>query len=492
MTVFLSYSWRDKEIANKIDFTLTTLGVTIIRDVQSLQYKDNIKQFMSSIRETDYAIILLSDSYLKSPNCLFELIELSKEKEFANKILPLLTDDCNIFAIKNKIYYINFWKEKVEGIKVDVKQLEPTKAISILKEIKHYEVIYSNIDDFLNYISDIKNIKFSDCITNGFKDLLLFIGIDNREIEKELIRIESLVDEQEQDLHFEALDRKYPDNSTLVFAKGYLHLAKRKNYIKAKEYFETYIFKLNNHTFAGYNNLGLTYSYLERYDTSEKYYKKALEIKNNAPQALANLGVMETKRGNFRKAIEYYMKSNEIKPLDGQLTYNMARIFSEFLNETDRGIEYYEKAIQLDPSILAAYNNLAANYLFKNEIDKGLDILEQGIKIKPDHIMFFNMGRIYETEKKDILKAKEYYRKSIRTNFSYIPPKLNLAVILIQTLTDIDEASELLNDILSIDENNAAAIFNMGNINLLKSNTTLATEYFDKAASIDPSLKNFY
>lgn len=45
---------------------------------------------MKKIREHDFAILLISHEYLISPNCMYEFLQVLKEKDFEKKILPVI------------------------------------------------------------------------------------------------------------------------------------------------------------------------------------------------------------------------------------------------------------------------------------------------------------------------------------------------------------------------------------------------------------------
>jgi hypothetical protein len=137
-----------------------------------LTYRQSVKSFMSSIRDCDYAIILISNDYLKSPNCLFELIELYKEKEFSEKFLPIINDDTKVYSLEAKSEIVKYWQEKVESTGTLINTLQPTKTISLIEELKHYETIYSEIDSLLSSITDFKNISFSKGTNTNFKDII--------------------------------------------------------------------------------------------------------------------------------------------------------------------------------------------------------------------------------------------------------------------------------------------------------------------------------
>lgn len=61
-----SYSWSNEETADLIDNAMQSVGVSVKRDKRELEYKDNIKKYMQSIRDCDYVILIISDSSLKS------------------------------------------------------------------------------------------------------------------------------------------------------------------------------------------------------------------------------------------------------------------------------------------------------------------------------------------------------------------------------------------------------------------------------------------
>ncbi len=47
---------------------------------------------MKSIRNQDYVILIISDYYLKSKNCMFEVTEIMKEQEYKDRIFPAVVE----------------------------------------------------------------------------------------------------------------------------------------------------------------------------------------------------------------------------------------------------------------------------------------------------------------------------------------------------------------------------------------------------------------
>ena len=50
-------------------------GIDILRDVTGLGLGESIIRFMQKIGSSDRVIVILSEKYLKSPYCMFELLE---------------------------------------------------------------------------------------------------------------------------------------------------------------------------------------------------------------------------------------------------------------------------------------------------------------------------------------------------------------------------------------------------------------------------------
>jgi len=179
-TLFISYSWADTNTADKIDTIFQPTGIFIKRDIREIKFKGSIKNYMSEIRETDFVLILISDSFIKSSNCMFEMLELLKEKDYQKKVLPVLIDGTKIFKPLERIEYIKYWTEKFIELETELKAVNTTDVIELYKELKHIENIKGSIDEFLSIISDENFLSFSKLIEQKFKPIFDYIGISDR------------------------------------------------------------------------------------------------------------------------------------------------------------------------------------------------------------------------------------------------------------------------------------------------------------------------
>ena len=92
ISIYISYSSDDGKFVDELEKKLQNYGYKIERDIRDLDYTKSIKEFMQRIRKTDYSIIILSDRFLKSENCMKEIFEFIKDENYKDRIIPVRLD----------------------------------------------------------------------------------------------------------------------------------------------------------------------------------------------------------------------------------------------------------------------------------------------------------------------------------------------------------------------------------------------------------------
>lgn len=171
-SIFLSYSWNDSELANTIDGELQKIGFIVRRDIRDIGPWKSIKEFMSEIRDQDYAVIIISANYLKSPNCMYEVMELLKDTYYKNKIFSIVTDNADIYSPISRAGYISYWEEETKKLEEAISplKLENTSELTIV--LRRYRSIEMTIGSFLEFISDRNNPQIVNA-TNQIKEIIL-------------------------------------------------------------------------------------------------------------------------------------------------------------------------------------------------------------------------------------------------------------------------------------------------------------------------------
>ncbi|PGH72161.1 hypothetical protein CN894_11800 [Bacillus thuringiensis] len=178
--IFISYCWDDTVFADLIDNDFKDMGYTLTRDIRGLKFKDSIKSFMHSIGKHDFVISIISDNYLKSVNCMYEISEVMRLREYKEKMLLVILKDsdvnflpsesavpsqiaANVYSLEEQIKYITYWENKeAEYLEMISKITQETSKIQPLQELKRIKNISSNISEFLSDISDWNNTNLSE------------------------------------------------------------------------------------------------------------------------------------------------------------------------------------------------------------------------------------------------------------------------------------------------------------------------------------------
>ena len=95
-TVFLSYCQYDSSIADIVETAIVgRLGnnIKISRDIRDVKYKGSFRKFMETIGSHDFAVMVVSDKYLKSRNCMYEVLEVLKDNNYTDKLLFIVLSD---------------------------------------------------------------------------------------------------------------------------------------------------------------------------------------------------------------------------------------------------------------------------------------------------------------------------------------------------------------------------------------------------------------
>jgi len=190
--IFLSYSHENKETADRVDKFFISKGIQLTRDERDAPAYSNLEKFMDTIRDHDYVILLISDAYLKSVNCMYEVIQFIQERNYIDRTFPIIIDnEATIFDSSKHIKYIHFWQEKYKIFGDKIKALKYTGTSYLHKELDKIDKIQSNIGEFLNKISKLKCLPLEELENTDYKAILDKISKTVGVFQKEKKEVES-------------------------------------------------------------------------------------------------------------------------------------------------------------------------------------------------------------------------------------------------------------------------------------------------------------
>lgn len=182
---------------------------------------------------------------------------------------------------------------------------------------------------------------------------------------------------------------------------------------------------------ALYAGMGLLTVYHDESNDPRQYFDKMVAIAKHEnddlllAKAFINIGVFFQRKGNYSKALDYYLKAASLQEQQqnnelGNTYYKIGMLYKYFLEEADKAIKYLEKSLVIHQEhrdwkkICTSLHLLCNTYINKSNYDKALQYAKRGIHVADstqNNIMFatFNheLGVIYQ-HKGQLSKALTY------------------------------------------------------------------------------------
>ena len=473
--LFISYSWLNTDIADEIDNKFQSIGITFMRDVRDVGDFQSLSDFMKKIRNNDYVIMIISNSYLKSVNCMFEVLEFMKEKSFKNRILPIIDkDEIDIFSTEGKIFYIDYWQNEFEYLKNKISKLEPMNATKLLEKLKFVERICREIEEFLFILSDMKLKTIEELKQMDYKPILKLIGYEKNASVSELLTVSMINDVEERNLEEEKYKTKYGETSMFYHYKGY-RANEDKNHKLARYYYEKAL-GINPQYVISHNNLAalLTQGSFNDYEGARKHYEKALEINPNYSEAHNNFALL-LKTDNYKDyegARKHYEDALEINPNYAKAHNNLAGLLIEHFKDYENARMHIEKSLDIDPNNIEAHFNYAILLETKhyNDYEGARKHYEKTLDINPQcAIAYNNLACLLSEHFNDYKGARKYFEKALNINPNFAEAHYNFARLLTtKYYKDYEGARKHFEVAVDINPQYANTQYNLGIVKIVK------------------------
>ncbi|WP_417910055.1 NB-ARC domain-containing protein [Candidatus Electronema sp. PJ] len=177
-SVYISYSWKKekrKKTVEKIMAAFSAVGVEVKRDEKEIGYGDPIRAYMDELAAGGAIILVLSEPYIKSPNCMYELLEIYNHdrKKFCERIIPVVLKETRFHKAIDRLPYIRFWEEETKRLKAELGSVDMTNIGTVShQELRKYVEVSNKIDDLLSLIGDMNHLKEEDHLKDNFSALI--------------------------------------------------------------------------------------------------------------------------------------------------------------------------------------------------------------------------------------------------------------------------------------------------------------------------------
>ena len=132
---------------------------------------------MERIGRGKCVIAVISEKYLKSPNCMFELVQVAKSGEFYDRIFPIVLADAQIYKPIERIKYIKHWEDEIKALDEAMRGVGAANLQGFREEIDQYTEIRNTIAELTNLLRDMNTLTPDIHQQSEFEELIKAIEV---------------------------------------------------------------------------------------------------------------------------------------------------------------------------------------------------------------------------------------------------------------------------------------------------------------------------
>jgi tetratricopeptide (TPR) repeat protein len=193
---------------------------------------------------------------------------------------------------------------------------------------------------------------------------------------------------------------------------------------------ETYDFERN------YLSFGFVFYERGYFEQAEEFFGQALKDDPSSAEALYGLGsayLQRQKTNEARDCFQRALKLHATYPGTLPNCWNNLGILAAREGDFDQAIQYFQRALQIDPEHSIALQNLGSAYRQKKDWPQAKTALERALALDPDDPEAnYSLGMVY-AQQNDTERAYEYLQKAIALRAAYPEALNNLGILYLHT-----------------------------------------------------------
>jgi len=254
------------------------------------------------------------------------------------------------------------------------------------------------------------------------------------------------------------------------FSAGRLAMEQNR-YVDAERYFSR-IVRLVPWSGQYHAWLGYALQYQKKWDDALIHYTRAIQLGYAPSSVWQNRGYVyrakaiaagiqndqAAQRQYAGLSVTDYEKAVENNPRSAQSYFYLGNVYYYQLHDYRKALEFYQRALGLEPGNWRYWTGVAAGYAGIGEYDRALDYLERSLQIKPTPQAYNSIGWVYGYRLNNYAKAIEAFKRAIALDAEYANVYENLGGIYFR-LGEREKALEVYTKYLQLAPNGEWADF---------------------------------
>lgn len=175
-TVYISYKWKGEsmDVVDSLCDLFKKKQIYYKRDKEDCRYGDSITTFMDEIREGAFVVVVFSEAYLKSFNCVYELAGVLNHPDYMKRVFPIVVDETVRGDNKYK-ELANYWEMKKNDTEFVIKQIiskDETVTIPLDKKVKLIEEYIHQLQKLAEVTTELNSYTFGMLKESRYKPLI--------------------------------------------------------------------------------------------------------------------------------------------------------------------------------------------------------------------------------------------------------------------------------------------------------------------------------
>ncbi|MCF8239655.1 MAG: toll/interleukin-1 receptor domain-containing protein [Saprospiraceae bacterium] len=173
--IYISHAWggESEHIVREVVRVFDDAGLSVIYDKKDLGYRESIRDFMVNLGQADIIIIVVSNKYLHSEYCMFELLQIYDNNRVLDRIFPIVLEEVQIAKSTERLELVKYWEEETKQLEEKIRELGSIANIEgISDDLNLYQTIRNRIARLTAILKDINTLNIQIHRKSDYRDLL--------------------------------------------------------------------------------------------------------------------------------------------------------------------------------------------------------------------------------------------------------------------------------------------------------------------------------
>lgn len=240
------------------------------------------------------------------------------------------------------------------------------------------------------------------------------------------------------------------------------------------------------------NALGLIAFEKGNYKEAEGLLLKAYAADSSNMGICSQLGEVYRKLGQLKKGLRFLERAYKIDSMEFYNNYNLAYYYYTVDHNMEKAVFYFERALKTIPDDMLSLEYLGSIYYDKGELNKAKQVFTKLYYLDSKNYSANKILGIFMERELNYEKALPYYMQAIKMQPDDWDLNSKLAFVMMQVSRKkyLQDALYYSQHAVKLNPNNADIMFIYSQVLILAKDYNKANDYYNKAISIKPSLKD--